>query len=642
MLQLIRDRAQGIIIWLIVGLIIITFALFGLSGYFSGASTSVVATVNGVDITESEFLREYQNTQQRLQRMLGKNFNSSMFPEQMLKQRTLESMIQRELLNQELDQGGFHVASEQIYKTMESIPAFHDENGKFSRERYQEVLQSQRMSAASFEVRLANDIANQHLQSGLTESTLVTDKQIGYIQKLQNQQRKVGYFSLPLNQYREKIKITQQDIQDYYDKHKTEYKTPEKVSVEYIELKLADISQQFDVSDEDISNYYQQHMDAFTTRQEQRKVRHILVKVDSSTDDKTAREKAKKIVARINNGEDFAELAKTESDDTFSAKNGGGLGLSTRKDMDKVLGDVAFGLEKGAISAPVLSNFGYHIVKVDEIIAAVITPLDKAKAQIRRDMQNERADDRYHTQMSKLDNLGFESPDSLADVAEQMSLPLKQSPLFSRTSGSGLFANRKIVDSVFSDEVLTGHRNSELIELSDTEAVMLRLRDHQAASVKPLEQVSRLIEAHLKAERATQQAEADADSARDMMKQGTAPQSVASKFGANWIDAGYVSRKPGKGDKLDNMLRDKVFRLAHPAEGKPVFTTADRSNGDVAVIALYEVKQGEKTTEKASEAAERQRMNSLYGQVEYAAFIDFLEKKTSISRKLTSAEDENN
>ncbi|NNF95502.1 MAG: SurA N-terminal domain-containing protein, partial [Halobacteria archaeon] len=187
MLQSIRDRAQGIVVWTIVGLIIITFALFGLSSYLSGTAKSVVASVNGVEISERDLLREYQNAQQRLQQMLGSNYRADLFDEEIMKQQVLEGLIQRELINQELEAENYQVAPQQIVASLQKIPAFQDANGEFSAENYRRVLAVQGMSSELFEMQMARDIANEQLRNAIMRSTFVTDQEGQRYQRLQEQ-----------------------------------------------------------------------------------------------------------------------------------------------------------------------------------------------------------------------------------------------------------------------------------------------------------------------------------------------------------------------------------------------------------------------------------------------------------------------
>lgn len=639
MLQQIRDRAQGIIVWTIVGLIIITFALFGLSSYLSGTSKAIVATVNGVEISETQLLREYQSTLQRLQQALGQNYDPSLFNEQAMKERVLDGLIRRELLNQYLEDANFHVAPQQVLETIRNIPAFQDENGRFSPENYRRVLQLQGLDNIMFEYQLARDIADEHLRNGLQRSAVVTDQEIRRHLQLENERRRIGYFTLPLNTYREKISLSEEEIQAWYEQHAADYRTPEQVSVEYVELKLDDMASRVEVSDEEISSYYEQHLENYISQPERRKVRHILIQVDAGTDDAKARARAEQLAQRIREGADFSELARTESDDSVSAEQGGDLGFISRGMMDKAFEQAAFRLKPGELSLPVRSKFGYHLIRVDEIQPARVKSLAEVRDQIRKELQTERAETRFYENVDKLNNLSYEIPDSLTPVAEELGLEVKHSPLFARSGGSGLFANPRVTSAAFSDEVLREHRNSELVEISDTHMLVLRLREHKPGARRPLAEVRAGIEARLKQDKAGQQAMQDATRAITLLEAGDAPADVAAAYGQPWQEVGFIGRKPADDDKLDNRLRTAAFRTPPPAPGEAVFSSVVMPGGDIAILALYEVEPGKGELTPEVMASVWQKLATAEGQATYNAFLAYLESTADISRNLKPAEE---
>jgi peptidyl-prolyl cis-trans isomerase D len=638
MLQQIRDRAQGIIVWTIVGLIIITFALFGLSSYLSGTSKSIVATVNGVEISQTQLLHEYQNTQQRLQQALGKNYDPSLFNEQAMKERVLEGLIQRELLNQELEKAKFHVAPQQVLETIKNIPAFQDKTGKFSPENYQRMLQLQGMNNAFFEQQLAHDIADEDLRNGLQHSALVTDLQIKRYQQLEGERRKIGYFILPLDTYLKKVSISDGEVQAYYEEHPSEFSTPELASVDYIELNLDDMATGIEVSNEEIKDYYDQHLENYVSEPERRKVRHILIQVDENTDDSAARAKAEKLAKQIKNGADFSELARKESDDSVSAKQGGELGYINRGMMDKTFDQAAFSLGKGELSNPVRSRFGYHLILVDDIQPAKVKSLAEATPQIRKEIQTQMAEQRFYEDVDKLNNLSYEIPDSLAPVAEQLGVTVKHSPLYGRTGGAGLFANPKVTSATFSDEVLQENRNSELIEISDTHVLVLRIREHKPATRRPLDEVKQGIISILKQDKARELALQDAEQAISQLKAGQDPAKVATSNRQQWQEVGFISRKPGVGDKLDNRLRTAAFRSQSPGSHQPVFTNVVMPGGNIAILAVDAVEPGKAEMTPDNITHVRNTLSTAAGQAIYQAFITYLESTADISRNLKPEE----
>ena len=639
MLQSIRDRAQGIIVWTIVGLIIITFALFGLSSYLSGTAKAVVATVNGVEISETELLREYQNAQQRLQQMLGANYRADLFNEQIMKEQVLEGLIQRELINQQLDAENYHVAPQQVVATLQQMPAFQDTNGGFSAENYRRVLSLQGIPAELFEMQLARDIANEHLRNGIVRSTFVTEAEGQRYQSLQEQQRKIGYLRIPQQRYLEKITVSDAEISAFYEQYADEFRTPEEVSVDYIELNLADLAKQFEIGDAELRDYYEQHQENYVSQQEQRKVRHILVKVDADVNDEAARKQIESLATRVQNGEDFAAIAKAESQDPGSAAQGGDLGFISLGIMDKAFEQAAFQLAQNQLSQPIRTRFGYHLIEVTDIKPVELTPFDEAKVLIRKDLQTQQAEQRFYEEVDKLNNLSYEIPDSLIPVAEQLGLQVKQSPLFTASGGEGLFSNDRIVSAAFSEEVLQQNRNSELLEISDTHVVVLHLREHKAASQRPLDQVRELIAGRLKQQQAREMADQDAQTALARLAAAEAPEQVAAAYQQKWQDAGFIKRQASETDKLNDQIREAAFSLPRPKDNQPELTNLILPGGDAVVVALYSVQDGEPTTDGQALQAIGQQLANISGQIEYSAFLAYLQSQADITRNLKPSEE---
>jgi peptidyl-prolyl cis-trans isomerase D len=639
MLQSIRDRAQGIIVWTIVGLIIITFALFGLSSYLSGSAKAVVATVNGVEISQTELLREFQNAQQRLQQMLGANYRADLFNEELMKQQVLEGLIQRELINQQLDSDKFHVAPQQVVATLQKMPAFQDANGEFSTENYRRVLSLQGIPAELFEMQLARDIANEHLRNGIVRSTFVTNTEEQRFLSLQEQQRKIGYLRIPQQRYVDQVKVSDTEITAFYEQNANEFSTPEEVSVDYIELNLTDLASQVGVSDAEVRAYYDQHQENYVSQQEQRKVSHILIKVDSDVDDQTARKKIDSLAKRLQNGEDFAALAKAESQDPGSASQGGDLGFISPGTMDKAFEQAVFQLSKNEISQPIRTRFGYHLIEVTDIRPVELQPFDKVKVQIRKDLQTQQAEQRFYEEVDKLNNLSYENPDSLIPVAEQLGLQVKQGPLFTASGGEGLFSNDRIVSAAFSDEVLQQNRNSDLLEISDTHVVVLHLREHKAAALRSLDEVRDLIVGRIKQQQAKKLAEQDANGALTRLAAAEDPEKVASDYKQKWQDAGFIKRQPTETDKLNEQIREAVFSLPRPKDNQPELTSLVLPGGDAVVVALYSVQDGEPATNTEVLQATGQQLASMAGQMEYSAYLAYLQSKADITRNLKPSEE---
>ncbi len=637
MLQLIRDRAQGIVIWTVVGLIIITFALFGLSSYLSGSSTVNVATVNGTDITPAEFQQAYQNYQQRLEQMLGKRYRPGLFKANKIRKQVLESIIQQKILNQELDRAGYRAGSAQIFRRIASMKVFQVD-GKFSPERYTQLLNSQRVNSAGFEQQIAQDLIEQQLSSGILLSGFVNDAELERSARLQNQKRQLSYILLPKSHYLKSTELTEKEIKDYYAQHKSQFTTPEKVSVEYVDLNLRDMSRKIDVSDKDIAEYYVEQRQSFIRQPEQRRVRHILIKVEKTAEESAALKKIKKIQKELANGADFGRLAKKYSEDVTSARKGGELGYFSRGVMDKTFENAVFSMKKGEISQPVRTRFGYHLIELEDIRKAKIAKLKDVKENIRHDIQNQQAEKSFYDMVDKLNNLSYEMPDSLGPVAESLGLEIKKSPLFARKGGRGLFAKPKVISAAFSTEVLSEGRNSQLINLSDTHVLVLRIAKHEAAKQQPLKDVRKQVKILLLNEKVAERIKADSVAALKKLRAGINPEKLARSLKAEWKSVGAVSRADENNDlKLNPQIRYELFQMPRPAKGRKAYKNVQLVNGDGALLILSDVING-KSYKNKNKLNERHRLMGIYGNAMQSAWMVELRKKADVTINLSSLE----
>lgn len=618
MLQLIRDRAQGIVVWTIVGLIIITFALFGLGSYLSGSAKVNVATINGTEISQTEFLRAYQNYQQRLQQMFGKNYRADLFNEAVLKQEVLNGLVTREVLSQSLDETGFTASPEQILEKLHAISAFKDASGKFSSEQYKRALKLQGMNSAMFEQQVARDIADEHLHTGLVSSSFVTDKQLNDFARLQGQQRDIDFIKIDHNEFKKSVSVSEEEIKKYYDANISEFTTEEKVSIEYVELDIKETAKRFDVSDEEIKAYYQQNLKQYESKPEQRRASHILV-MDEAT--------AKDLLEKIRAGESFAELAKAHSKDPGSAKQGGDLGFFGRGVMDKAFEESVFSLNKGEVSEPVKSSFGFHLIKLVDIKPGEVKPLKDVRDSIKHTLQVQKAEQQYYADVDKLNNMSYETPDSLAPTAESLGLEVKQTGLFSHRGGQGILANPKVITAAFNKEVLSQGRNSELIELSDTHVMVLRLKDHMPSAPLPVKDVSALIKSKLVTKKAADEAGKVAAEILNKLSSGEQADNVANSVSsASLIKVGFIGRTATKdGNKVNNLVRQAAFTMARPVDGKPVTKQVDIEAGNKAIIILKQIKDGDTATD-----ADKQQLAGAYRNIAYESYVEYLKGQADI------------
>lgn len=629
MLDFIRKKAQTWVAWIIVGFISITFALWGVSNYFSGGKDVPVAEVNGVAITQAQLQMDYLRQRQRLESMLGENFRPEMFSEERMKQQILQELIERELVVNAAGNAGFAVGDQQLNDMIRGISQFQ-EDGQFSSTAYERALRMQGMSPGMFEYQLRRDLIAQQFINGIVESDFATSGEQRNYSRLQNQKRRFGYMVVPVGNFTEKVTVSEQDIEDYYNANSQRFMLPEQVSIAYLELKVGDIASEIDVTEEELLSRYEAQQLNYRS-QEQRRASHILIALESDADEQSvrqAKEKLLEIKARVEQGDSFAELAKEHSEDPGSAKAGGDLGFFGRGVMDQAFEEATFNLEKGQISEPVRSAFGMHLIMLDDIQTGEAKPFAEVKDEIREEIRREHAEQRFFDQAEILANLTYEHPDTLEEAAQQLDLKIGVSEFFFRQGGSDpITAHPKVLAAAFSEDVLSGGNNSETIEITPEHLVVLRVRDHKPEAVQPLEEVKISIETILKRQQAETMAEEAADSVIKQLQEGAMPEQLAEDQAMEWHQPELVGRQA---TTIEGAVIRAAFAMPRPAvDGGHSLERITTRSGDQAVIVLSEVSDPAATDEgTATDAAVISRSS---GEAAYVVTVSSLRARSDIA-----------
>lgn len=625
MLQYIRARAQGIIAWIIVGFIVITFALWGIQEYLGGGREVPVAQVNDISISKERLQFAVSQRRQRLQEILGDNFRPEMFAEAPMREAVLQNLIDHEVLLQTALDYGLWVSDVQLASVIRSIPAFQDEDGQFSTETYERMLRLQGYTTKGFEADVRRDLLVSQLRAAVEATAFATPAEAKQFLRLLNQKRDVGYMVFPVARYAGKVEVSEDEIKAHYDANPALYTEPEKVKLAYVELSLASLARDIQVSEQDVKDYYASHREEFNTPEE-RHARHILFRIDPDASEQAvteARTKAEAVLAEIRAGKDFAVLAREQSQDPGSAKDGGDLGFFGRGVMDPAFEQAVFALRKGEVSEPVRSDFGFHIIKLEDVRGGEAKPLAQVQEAIRLKLRDDQARARFYERADQLGNLAYEHADELNTASKQLGLPLKHSDYISRQGGTGLFANPKVIEAAFSEDVLEAGNNSDPVEIAADHLVVLRVDDRRPATLLPLNEVRERIVAALREEKARTAAAKAAEQAMVELEKGKmAPAAYAKRNGVQW-----KRQEVGRDDaQIPSAVVQLAFRMSHPAEGAPVVQSTSLPSGDHAVVMLFGVKDGEIPADAKAPAVERADAEALYRGV-----LSTLRKQTNIS-----------
>lgn len=580
MLHFIREKAQGWVAWLIVGLISIPFALWGLDSYLTGGNDIVVATVNGDDINQSDLQRSLQQYRDQMRNTLGDDFDPQMFQGSAVRLAIIDDLIEQRLILDTAKELGQRIPDGQIAQFIRGTEAFQVD-GQFDMEQYQMVLGRAGFTPSAYEAQLRNDLLSQQLIQYIDRSALASDHEMQRLLRLENQQREIAYGVLSINRYLDEVTLDDNAAREYYEANQAAYTAPEQVSVNYIRLSADKLAEAIEVEEDELKAFYADNREQFVGP-EQRRASHILIQGDSAE----AKAKIEDLAQQLKEGADFAELAKAHSQDSGSSETGGDLGFFQRDVMAPAFEEAVFALEVGEISEPVQTEFGYHLIKLTDIDSPAGADFADVRDQIEQQYRRQMARQQFFDMADQLANLTYENPESLAVAAEALSLPIEKTGLFTRNGGSeGVSANPKVVEAAFSEDVLNQDLNSPVLELGETDLLVIRKNEYIPAKPLPFESVGPAIEEQLRYEAAIDKAVADGEAKIAKIKDGTAAESVFDE--SQWQPAKFYGRDS---DEISEQVLEQAFAMPRSQQQSVSGFTAE--NGNYIVVVLNDVKDG--------------------------------------------------
>lgn len=629
MLQAIRDRVTGWIAWIVVGLIGVTFALWGIDWYLQREARVFAASVNGVEIPVQEYRFAKQQQVQRMRSMLGERFDGSVAASPEFKQAVLDRLIEEELLVQAATAAKLAVSDALLAARIHAIPDFQ-EDGEFSQERYQRLLSQQGLTPQRFEQQFRRALLINQLAGSISGTSAVVSRDVELGMRLQGQERKIRYVRIPATAFGHDVEVKPEDVEAFYAANKARFVEPERVRVQYLELSVDDIAAGLTATEEEIRALYEADK-ARLTRDEQRRARHILIQIaeDAGEDEiAAARKKAEDLVARLRAGEDFAALAKEFSDDPGSAADGGDLGLFGKGMMVPEFEDAAFTLAQDQISDPVRSPFGFHIIQVTEIQAAQVPAFEEVREQLRQEAVRHQAEQLFFERAETLATLSFEQPDTLSVAAEQLDLEIKESDWLTASGGEGIGNHPKVVEAAFADDVIRGGNNSPVVEITPDRVVVLRMLEHKESTQLPLDAVRDTIQATLRSQAMHAAAQARGQALVERLQAGAPLDALAKELQLEMTDAGFVQRNATGHDR---QIIAEAFRIPRTADGRIVSGGTTLANGDFVLVQVDEVRDGDlSTVDEDARTAFRRNLDQLYGTLETTALLDQLKARAEI------------
>lgn len=619
MLQNIRDNSQGWIAKGIIGIIVVLLSFTGFEAITNiGSKRDYAAEVNGQAISKTDLDTAVELQRRQLLQQLGSDFDESLIEDKLLRESALKGLIDREILLQGVRDAGFHFSDAEMDKLLLTTPEFQ-QDGQFSSARFDQFVRSRGMNRIEFRKALAEEILIGQLRAGIAGSGFVTDEEINAFVRLERQTRD---FATQLVEVKpEEVKVTDAEVKAFYDENPADFMTAEQVVIDYIELKKDRFFDQVEVDDEKLQSLYQREIGNLA---EQRRGAHILIEINDTVDADQARARIDEIKHKLDQGADFAALAKEYSEDPGSKDDGGDLGFAGPGVYEPAFEKALYALKVGEVSAAVQTEYGWHLIKLLELQAPEVPSFDSLKDKLTAELKAEQVERKFVDASKALADAAFEASD-LAQPAQDLGLQIQTSAAFGRNGGaSGITANRQVIAAAFSAEVLEDGANSNIIELDPNTAVVLRLKEHLKPQQLSLDQVAASIRQELVAQRANEQAKSRGETLVQALRAGE-----SAELPGSWAEVEAASRQQ---EGVAPEVLQALFRMPRPEEGKPVYAGVSHGTGRYTLIRLDGV--SESAVELSAEEKENYRrfLASRDGDEDYQAFRELLKNQAKIER----------
>lgn len=591
MLTTIREKAQGWIAWVIVFIISVPFALWGVNEYFSGQETVVVAEVNGEELMSQDYQEALTRRKASLRQQFGRNIDNKLLDSTVFKLRILNEMIGQRLLTEDIANQNYSISDEQLAAYIRTNETFQ-RDGQFSQEMYTSALRRNRLSPVAFENSLRNSNIVDQISSGFSQSVIVTDAELDDMVRLEQEKRDIAFLYLDTKRFSDQVTVTDDQVKKHYDENPQSYMTAETVRTQYIVLSIDKLAEQIEPDEQALKDLYEEQKHLYKTTEE-RRAQHILLAVNDETDDAKVLATATDLARQAREGADFSELAKEYSTDTISAEKGGDLGFFERGVMLEAFENQAFSMQPGDISDPVRTTYGYHVIKLTDIKAETGQGFDEVRDKIVKEYALREAAAQFGQQAEEMNNLVYEQPTTLQPAADALGLELMESDWITRDTVGDITGNRAFVDASFSEDVIQEGLNSEVIEIDENTLVALRNVEHRQPELRPFDEVAEEIRAYLKDSTLADYASVKAADMVASLKDGRKTMDqIASELSLTLGTADNVGRI-GK-DDLSSILVEEIFRIAVTESGSDrAAASVKLDDNTIAVFAVRKVTPGD-------------------------------------------------
>ncbi|KAF1710436.1 peptidylprolyl isomerase [Pseudoxanthomonas kalamensis DSM 18571] len=650
MLQTLREKTTGWVATLVLGLLIIPFAFVGVNDYLTGGADNSAARVQAPpswwksaptwwpvsklweteEISVDEFRTAFEQARQQQRQIQGEAFDARGFETADNKRKVLEQLIDQRAMLLAARLAGIEVSDVAVQKSISEETAFQVD-GKFNPDTYVSILQMNNMTPVGFQQRERERLQSALLPLGIGDSEFVTAKEAERLMKLLGETRDVVLGLMPPPPADEG-EVADADVNAWYDEHTADFMKPETVTLEYIDLDGAALPAPEAPSEESLRQRYEQEQTRFMSN-EQRLASHILIAVPADADAATREAAEKKAAALVEQARqpdaDFAALAKANSEDPGSASSGGDLGWVEKGIMVKPFEDALFAMQPGEVRGPVQTQFGYHVLKLNEIKAGSGKSFDEVRDELLREETEAQVDRSYNDLAGSLVTEVLKNPASLEPAAATLGLKVQTLGPFSRNDASGIAATPEVLRQAFSESLIEDGTASDPIEIGSRHSVVIRVTGHTDAQARPLQEVRDDVIAAIRADRQSKAAAAAADAVVERVRKGESLQEVAKaeKFMANAI--------PGlpRGTPMPSAeANEAIFAAPQPEEGKPSAGKSDLGDGRYLVFQVEKVNEGdlEQVTDEQRQQLQQQIRQIRAGEATQS-YVEQLRKQFTIT-----------
>ena len=613
MLQSMRQSTQSTAAKVIIGLIVLSFAAFGLETLLPGGSGTSVAEVNGEEITPIALQEAITQQKRQLVSVLGDDIDPALLDDDRLQPRALQSLIQRALLLQKSTALNLVASEAQVGKSITSVEAFQL-NGQFSPDAYKSVLTNAGYTPERFRRAQADDIVLTQLQIAISETEFATETEIAATANLIAEERDVRYLVIPDEGLVTNEDLSDAALQNYYQQNEAAFFNPEQVVVDYILLDPVDFVVSVDESV--VEEQYEAVKEEYEVA-EQSRISHILLIQEDDESDATYGQRVAETAERIARGEDFADLAAELSDDLGSASLGGELGFTDGSAFpDEMETAIAALAEPGAISGALETDAGTHFIRLEERIAGDSVDYNSVREELRASIEAAEAERNLLIAVEELRDLAFNAPD-LSGPAAAIGAEVQVSEAFSLGEGAGLFTDARVRELAFSDDVKVSGNNSEVLELSGQRFVAVRVRDVRAPQIAPYKEVENEVRLGLSAELETAALADMTARAQTLLASGESMEAAANALGVEW-------RVELAATRLTSQLPQPVLETAFamPQGQTDVLRTVPVPGEGYALVQLARVNPGDVAALSGAEAQQLSDLRS--GEQQRLSFDEFL------------------